>query len=137
MQEPRNTLQNKGSVLREESSVVTTMCIVGESRRTDDRWTSPKDTFCGKVVENIDDWCFAADTAHMHKPLCKDCLASDDYALFLLGDVGEAVRSIFDGINWIEYTTDNGLPSLSIAFIRFDKHLNCLQLLIAGVGITR
>ena len=76
-------------------------CIVNAIAPSEDYWATPRTAFCGKRVgeKGWHNWVFAADVEHSGKPVCEDCLASDDWTLFLLGSVGDDVRNIFDGIS--------------------------------------
>jgi hypothetical protein len=72
-------------------------CIAKERAPSDDYWVQPRDSFCGKVVEHLGTYVLAADAEYESGPLCEKCLESDDYALYLLGSVGEK-HDLFGGI---------------------------------------
>lgn len=75
--------------------VMTHKCIVP----SDDYWVRPRDAFCGEVVEHVGAYVYAADAEYAEGPLCEACLASDDYALYLLGTVGNEPPDPYAGFN--------------------------------------
>lgn len=75
-----------------------TKCIVKELTPSDDYWVRPRDSFCGKAVEHLGAYVYAADAEYVVGSLCEKCLESDDYALYLLGAAGEG-HDPFAGIN--------------------------------------
>jgi len=59
------------------------------------------ESFCGRKLEFLQgDWGFAGQVETCGLPLCKECAESEDYALFLLGTVGEEKdEDLFSGID--------------------------------------
>lgn len=46
--------------------------------------------YCGEGKEHLNEWLWGSEaTRYEDERLCADCLAADDYALYLLGEVGE------------------------------------------------
>lgn len=78
---------------------MTHKCIVKELTPSDDYWVRPRDAFCGGVVEDLGTYVLAADAEYAKGPLCEKCLESDDYALYLLGTVGDKPLDPFAGFN--------------------------------------
>ena len=118
-------------------------CIVKEQTPSDDYWVRPRDTFCGKVLEQLGTYVYAADAEYAQYPLCEACLASDDYALYLLGSVGDDIRNIFDGISSVGTQTgrlSSSQPNISNVIrelkdatdkMRFDLEAKTLEMILS------
>ena len=68
---------------------------------TDEYYPAPREkiAFCGAKIDAYHGYVYADRAAHItHSPLCVACLHSDDYALYLLGSVGED-SATFSGIS--------------------------------------
>lgn len=75
---------------------MTTLCIVPNNQG---RYADPLIAYCGKLIYAPEAWTYDTEQEHTDEPLCQMCLESDDYALFLLGTVGESIDDPFAGIN--------------------------------------
>jgi len=122
---------------------MTDKCIVKEFTPADDYWNRRRDSFCGKVIEHIGTYVYAADAEYARGPLCEKCLESDDYALYLLGTVGEG-RDPFAGFNIGTVTgrLNSTQPNLSnmlatveceIERLAFDVEAKAMQAILSPV----
>ena len=86
--------------------------------------TSPVTAFCGVELDRQNGdylWADQAETdLHCRGKHCQDCLDSDDYVLYLLGEVGEDSKGLWAGVDFkVQGTVTGRLNSNS----RFNSKL--------------
>ena len=77
--------------------------------------TSPVTAFCGVELDRQNGdylWADQAETdLHCRGKHCQDCLDSDDYVLYLLGEVGEDSKGLWAGVDFKAQGTVTGRMS--------------------------